>query len=238
MNCKISATIPPAETIVESSICENGAQLQYGHCQSDAEVLASMQASAHEKLLFFSNKGKEKRERWVVSQFLQYYKLDFNKTELVSPPQNSKTDVQFRDANFQIKEIINAGEKRSDEIRATYKCIKNASKLEEVIGPSFIYDIPPPTTIYSLVMDEAKRLASIPKYANIRHELDLIFYVTRTHAVPIQREEICVKQLMQFGWRTISCLAGSQANVLFASEHAPVFLRERVTTNPSFERDA
>jgi hypothetical protein len=99
---------------------------------SDTELLASMRESAHEELLFFSNKRKEARERWVVSQFLQCRSLNFIETELNSPHQRSKTDVQFRDANFQVKEILNPGTRRSDEIRANYERLKAATKLEEV----------------------------------------------------------------------------------------------------------
>lgn len=192
--------------------------------RSDAELLASMQESAHEELLFFSNKGKEARERWVVSQFLQRRSLPFLETELSSPHQHSKTDVQFRDASFQVKEILNLGAKRSDEIKVNYERLMAATKLEEVIGPSFVYEVPLPTTIYALVSNEAGCLALNQKYNAITHELDLLFYVTRTRASLVRKEEIDTEHLASLGWRSISCLAGTQATVLFAQNHAPVFL--------------
>ena len=195
--------------------------------QSDAELLVAMRHSAHEELLFFSNKGKEGRERWVVSKFLERHQLAFVASELTSPHQQSQTDVHFRDANFQVKEVLTPGSKRSDEVKATYERLKLATKLEEVVGPSFIYDIPPPTTIYSLVSTEAATLASDPKYQGTRGDLDLLFYVTRIAASPIREEEIDRDQLARLGWRSISCLAGAQATVLFAQSRAPTFLHAR-----------
>jgi hypothetical protein len=192
--------------------------------ESDTELLASMRESAHEELLFFSNKGKEARERWVLSQFLQRLDLPFLEAELNSPPQHSKIDVKFREGSFQIKEILNPGSRRSDEIRGTYERLKIAPRLEQVVGPPFIYDVPSPTTIYSLVSDEATRLALDPKYEMAKHELDLLFYVTRTRASPILKAEIDREQLASLGWRSISCLAGKQATILYAQTHAPSFL--------------
>ena len=133
--------------------------------------------------------------------------------------------MHFRDANFQVKEIPNPGEKRGDEIRAIYKRLRAATTLEEAIGPAFGFNIPTPSTIYSLVWDEATRLASDQRYAVTKRQLDLLFYVTRSRASPIRQEEIDTEQLTMLGWRSISCLAGTQALVLFAQTDAPAFLR-------------
>ena len=193
--------------------------------QSDAEILGAMLESAYEELQFFSNKGKQGRERWVVSQFLERYQLAFVASELTSPHQQSKTDVRFRDANFQVKEILTPGSKRSDEVKATYEGLKRAKKLVEVRTPQFAYDVPPPTSVYALVSAEAANLASEQKYRGTKVDLDLLFYVTRIAASPIRDEEIDSSQLARLGWRSISCLAGAQATVLVTQPHAPAFLR-------------
>jgi hypothetical protein len=193
--------------------------------RTDAEILTSMRESARDELLFFSNQGKEERERWVVSQFLQHRSLNFLETELRSPHQCSKTDVQFRDANFQVKEIVNPGTRRNDEIGDNYERLMAAGTLEDVIGTQFVYDVPPATTIYTLVSGEAGCVAIKQKYSTIKHELDLLFYVTRTHASPVRKEEIDAEFLASLGWRSISCLAGTEAIVLFAQADAPAFLR-------------
>lgn len=194
--------------------------------RSDAELLSVMRTSAKEELDFFSNNGKEARERWVVGQFLCRLPIAFKDDELESLPQQSKTDVRFRDAGFQVKEIPNPGTKRGSEVKATYERLVAATSLAKVIGPQFSYDNPPPTTMYVLVSEASASLAAQQKYANVKAEIDLLFYVTRTHASHIRRDEIDMENLASLGWRSISCLAGERATVLFAQQHAPAFLRD------------
>lgn len=194
--------------------------------RSDAELLSSMRASAKEELDFFSNKGKETRERWVVGQFLVRIPIAFKEDELESLPQRSKSkqDVRFRDAGFQVKEILDTG-RRYSEVKVTYERLMAATSLAGVVGPSFTYDVPPPTTMYALVSESAASLAAQPRYANVKAEIDLLFYVTRTRASHIRRDEIDIEFLASLGWRSISCLAAERATVLFAHQHAPAFLR-------------
>lgn len=64
--------------------------------RSDPEILAAMLQSAHEELLFFSNKGKQAREIWTVSEFLKRVSLPYSEAELISTDQNSEDDVRFR----------------------------------------------------------------------------------------------------------------------------------------------
>ncbi len=196
-----------------------------GTYRTDAELLAAMQASAYEELLFFSNRKKEDRERWVVSEFLRRRSVNFLDTELKSPDQHSKTDVHFRGANFQVKESLNPGTNRGNEVKATYQRLMAAATLEQVVGPQFSYDVPSPTTVYELVFGAASRLVNEPKYVDVKRDLDLLFYVTRTRASLIRADEIDAKGLSSLGWRSISSLAGSQAMVLFSQMHAPSFLR-------------
>ena len=98
---------------------------------------------------------------------------------------------------------MNPGKKRGDEIRAIYERLNEAAKLEDAIGPPLVYDVPSPTTIYSLLSDEASRLASDPRYAVTKRELDLLFYVTRTRSSLIRQEEIETEHLALLGWRSI-----------------------------------
>jgi hypothetical protein len=193
--------------------------------RSDAELLRALRVSAKEELEFFSNNRKEARERWVVGQFLGRIPIAFKAEELESLPQQSKKDVRFRDAGFQVKEILNPGTKRGSEGKVAYERLMAAKGLAEVLGPPFTYDVPPPTTMYALVSEATATLATQPRYANVKAEIDLLFYFTRTRASHIRRDEIDMKYLASLGWRSISCLAGERATVLFAHQHAPAFLR-------------
>jgi len=187
----------------------------------DDELLAAL-ASAQEGLRFISNPRKPERERWVVGEFLRLLQVTHTEDELHSKHQSSKTDVEFQGACFQIKEILNPGAKPHAEARYEYERLKAATTQQDIIDPSFVYDVPSPTTIYALVSEEAHRHAIADE---TKAELDLLVYVTRSRAALVQQSEIDLRYLSSLGWRSISCLAGSQAKVLFASRYAPPFLR-------------
>lgn len=190
--------------------------------QSDDELLDSLRESAREDLQFFSNGGRTERERWVVSEFLRLQKIQFSEDELFSHPLHSKVDVEFRGAQFQIKEILNPGIKRHRDAKERYKKLMSVSSIENLALPELCYDVPPVATIYDLVLVNADSLAN--KYITEKSNLDLIFYVTRMRASLIKRDEINYEHLCSMGWRSISCLAGKQAIVIFAASNAPAFL--------------
>ena len=80
----------------------------------DRENLKHQLESAKADLDFFSNRGKPERERWVVSEFLRVAGIPFHESELLSPEQESKTDVEFREARFQVKELTDPGLRRTE----------------------------------------------------------------------------------------------------------------------------
>jgi hypothetical protein len=109
----------------------------------DKKVLLNLLKSSKEDLDFFSNPGKPERERWVVSELLQLLGVAFEDFELKSLEQKSKIDVAFRDARFQVKELMDPGYLRTKIIRETYNSIKVAEILEQITYPSIGHDIPP-----------------------------------------------------------------------------------------------
>lgn len=195
--------------------------------QSELELLEELRASAREELRYLSNGGKEERERWVISEFLTLQKIEFSEDELHSPSQHSKIDVEFRNAKFQIKEILNPGTRRYKDAKARYDCLMAAKNLRDIQWPMLAYDIPPVTTIYNLISSEAFVLSISNKYIFQKANLDLIFYVTRTYASLIRKEEIDHEYFSSMGWRSISCLAGKQAILIFANKNAPAFLSHK-----------
>lgn len=190
------------------------------------ELLDVIRRSWDKEMRFFSNAGKEERECWVVGEFLRNLSVSFSEQELISFEQHSKTDVGFREARFQIKEIMNKGSRRGAEIKALWQQAKTASRVEEIVGAGLVYDNPPPIRGYELICDRARTLATSGKYdLDTRQSLDLLFYVTRTNASPIQSTEIKRDEFISLGWRSVSCLIGSESLVLFTQDDAPELLR-------------
>ena len=156
--------------------------------ESEANLLKLLRESAAEALRFLSNNGREERERWVVSEFLKCQKVEFSELELRSPIRHSKVDIEFYDARFQIKEILNPGTMRYRDAKARYDHLMAATSCKDIIWPMFGYDVPPISTIYSLVAAEATALSATRNYAIEKADLDLIFYVTRSRDAQIEKE--------------------------------------------------
>jgi len=191
---------------------------------SEDEILEGMKRSWKSDFHFFSNAGKEERERWVVAEFLRLRAINYSVEELRSLEQQSKVDVEFRDARFQIKEIVDPGSKRGAEVKANYRRVMVAKSLKDTIGPGFAYDVPPIANTYELILEKTQELAIDARYLDIKETIDLLFYVTRTRASSLNKSAINFGEFAALGWRSVSCLIGQEAFVLFAREDAPDFL--------------
>jgi hypothetical protein len=192
----------------------------------EQEILQNIKDGAQDDLYFYSNRGKEERERWVVKELLKFLKITHEHSEIISHEQRSKTDVEFRECRFQIKEIPDPCILRSKYYKDQYNAIKSARKLEDIELPAAVaHDIPEIARMYDLVFLESQKLSESDVYLNTKKKLDLIFYITRTRASLISIKEINQKDFAHLGWRSISCLNAKQAVVLFASKNAPTFLK-------------
>jgi|LGOV01.1.fsa_nt_gb hypothetical protein len=191
------------------------------------EILQNIKDAARDDLYFHSNRGKEDRERWVVSEFMRFLKIKFEESEINSLEQSSKTDVQFRDGKFQVKEITDPSIMRNKYFKNQYNSIKSANKLEDIELPTMVQDTPDVTRMYKLILLESRKLSESDVYTTTKNELDLIFYITRPRAVLINEDEINSQDFSNLGWRSISCLNTKQAVVLYASEGAPEFLKTK-----------
>jgi hypothetical protein len=190
----------------------------------DEEVIELERKALTEELHFFSNRGKQERERWVVAEFLTRLGVSFSANELTSCDVHSKIDVRFQTARFQVKEIPTPGLRRGAEIKTLWKQAQAATRPDEIIGEPTAHDVPPPERAYRLVKNKARELAQSGQYDTAA--LDLLIYVTRTHVAPVQSQEINSQQLAGVGWRSISCLMGGEALVLYVQHDAPAFLQE------------
>jgi hypothetical protein len=194
---------------------------------NDDEILELERKTWAEELRFFSNRGKEERERWVVAKFLTRLGVSFSRSDVMSCDPHSKVDVRFQGACFQVKEMPTPGVRRGAEVKALWKQAQAANRPDEVVGEPMAHDVPPPDRAYRLVTEKAKELAHSGQYDP--SALDLLIYVTRTHAAPIKPEEVNLRALGTIGWRSVSYLLGDEALVLFVGEDAPAFLRAGTT---------
>lgn len=192
----------------------------------EQEILKNIKEAAQDDLYFYSNRGKEERERWVVKELLKFLEITHENYEIISHEQSSKTDVGFREGRFQIKEIADPNILRNKYYKDRYNAIKSVKKLEDLELPmTAAQDIPEIARMYELVLLESQKLSESKIYSTTKNELDLIFYITRTRSSLVRINEINTVDFAHLGWRSISCLNAKQAVVLFASKNAPTFLK-------------
>ena len=141
------------------------------------EFIDAERRALAEELRFFSNAAKPERERWVASEFLTKLGMSFNEGELVSPRESDVVDVAFREARFQIKEIIEPNRHRGAELKARFTQAQVTTNYKDLIGTLEAYDVII-TDAYSLMLE----FATLPKYPQqVKSGLDLLFYITRPY---------------------------------------------------------
>lgn len=191
----------------------------------DEEFIASVIKAREESVSFFSNAGKQERERWVVNEFLTNLGLRCSESDVVSsidePP-----DVTYRDGRFEVKEVMDVGKRRHAEYKESLRRAKEAKVVDDLLE-----EYPPRNITYTEVFDlVGKHLATIRPYAPAtKGNLDLLFYINLEDVHGYISSEIpstadCQRQ----GWRSISFVAGPMGVVLCATASAPSFLRAHV----------
>lgn len=87
---------------------------------SDEDFIDDRRRALKESIAYFSTKNKAERERWVCLELVQNLGIAYDETEIVSP-ENDPPDVIFRDARFEVKEILDQGRKRHVSTRPRFK---------------------------------------------------------------------------------------------------------------------
>jgi Putative endonuclease, protein of unknown function (DUF1780) len=192
---------------------------------SDEEFLEDRRRALKESVEYFSSANKAAREEWVCTKFLASLSLYFEAGEVL-PQTDDPPDVMFRDARFEIKEILNLGRRRHAEYKQALAKALVASSPAELFQPFTPEDITP-GKIGTLILPELAGLTSHYE-PRLRASLDLLFYVNLTNHFfkmgPMPNAEL----FSGFGWRSISVLEGQSALVFYAASNAPDFLRAKM----------
>jgi Putative endonuclease, protein of unknown function (DUF1780) len=176
-----------------------------------------------ESVDFFASQDKFIRERWVVDEFLINLSMPFAEADLVrgsDPP-----DVIFRDAQFEVKEILDEGRKRHAEFKQALVQANAATDPAELLEEYSPKDISI-QEVYALIHSRAADYA-IRKYSrDIREQIDLLFYINLEDVIGfIETPFPDVTPLALLGYRSVSFLEGHRSCVLCANPNAPSFLQ-------------
>jgi hypothetical protein len=130
-------------------------------------------------------------------------------------------DVSFRSASFQIKEICDPTERRHGRLKKSLLRAEQAITTRDLFGSSEARDI-----VFVDAVDLLIEVAASSNFSpRVKHDLDLLFYVTRPLASFYERYDLAADKLRAFGWRSISCLFGEKPVLLVATDSSPSFLR-------------
>lgn len=201
---------------------------------SNDEYLEAQRAALEQSVGFFAADNKGGREIWVVRTFLQNMNIGFSESEIVltndDPP-----DVFFRDARFEIKEIMDPNRRRHDEYKEALEKARSATSPSELITEYTPKDITL-QELYNLVVATSTEYAR--KYSkDFCRTLDCLYYVNLMEVTALIEQQFKDrKSLQSHPWRSVSFVMGYRAGVLAASPGATAFIKNAVGTIALRER--
>jgi Putative endonuclease, protein of unknown function (DUF1780) len=191
----------------------------------EQRVLDELARDAAEAASLFSNAGQALQERTAVAGLLRVFGIDFRNSE-IEKRGPEPIDIWFRDARFQITEMLDTGRPRNLEVRQRSKRMSEAKSLQQLIEPGTISSQPiSPSELVTLALERAKKKEQ--KYGDCRY-IDLLIYVNlrQRHIFPTSPFPNDAEASLT-GWRSVSIIMERFAIVLWASAKAPEFIIER-----------
>ena len=166
----------------------------------------------------FSRKFKPWREWSNTVDFLTNLHIGVDDSKVLCSP-TDPPDVLYMDAAFEVKEIMNPGRRRHDEVKAQ----KATSRSKPTLRMHSIRDLSP-VDVGNILFDRLGEIAG--KYQeDVRQKTDLLFYVNLLEHWFLDGEMPESKRFSAFGWRSISALVAKNVSlVFFTDSHAPDFL--------------
>ncbi|MEZ5616866.1 MAG: DUF1780 domain-containing protein [Rhodocyclaceae bacterium] len=190
---------------------------------TDEEYLEAQRKARAESVEYFRVANKPERERWVVREFLTNIGLSFAEAEVRSSEEDPP-DVLFRDAKFEIKEILSEGRRRHQEYKEGLEKALNATSPSDLVEMYTPRDV----AVFDVcagVYVEAKELAEEKYSGAIRKGLDLLFYVNLTDVSGLRETPFPdLAPIDALGYRSVSFLMGYRSCTLSVAADAPAFL--------------
>ena len=163
---------------------------------------------------------------WISRAFCKTLRLRFKDLDHTSSKEEPP-DVQFRDAKFEVKEILDPKRPRHAEFKAALRTAQAATSPNQLMSNQpFAATMCPPAKIAVHVRQKLEELNTQYPPA-VRARLDLLLYVNLASyffkSGPMPSEQ----SFAAFGWRSVSAFENSASLVFFAAPSAPRFLRQR-----------
>ena len=171
----------------------------------------------------FSRQFKPWREWQNAVHFLINLHIGVDDAQVLCSPQDPP-DVIYQDAAFEIKEIMDEGRRRHDEVKlARQKALQKAMPQDFTLKP--VIDLLP-ADAGQLILEQLEGFAK--RYqAEVKGRTDMLFYVNKLDHWfddgPMPDPALFAK----YGWRSVSAVVSSNVSLVFyASADAPKFLQK------------
>ncbi len=193
---------------------------------SENDLIEKCKEALKKDFRFFSNACKPDREVWVVKHFLLQLGIEFS-DEDIHESSDEPVDVNYCDAKFQIKEIMDNNRKRRDEYKESLRKTGTATSYSDLLEHS---PLPRRITFDEVVSVIAKQASKWKqKYGPSEcMSTDLLFYFNLQDIYMIGNvlANLNTYSSKMAAWRSVSVLSNSCAFVLHVSEDAPDFLKK------------
>ena len=173
----------------------------------------------------FSRKFKYWREWKNAVDFLTNLHINVDDAQVLCSPQDPP-DVLYRDAAFEVKEIMDAGRRRHDEAKcARQKSMQATGKKNFTLGP--VIDLLPADAA-QLVLEQLDVLAE--RYlSDVRARTDLLFHINKINHWFDDGPMPNLDLFEPYGWRSVSVVVANSVSIVFqAGSTAPQFLRDNL----------
>ncbi len=174
-----------------------------------------------ESLAFFRRASKPEQEKWVVRRLLSALAIEFEESE-ITRGKEEPTDIMFRDAHFQVKEVLDPGRKRTEEYIQKLERAKVAKSFRDVLEDYTPQDI----SFREIVERCAKYVSDIGNHygPNERKRTDLICYF---NYVDYHETDTIKIEAGNKDFRSFSVVSNRFCAVINTCVDAPSFLSEK-----------
>ena len=172
-----------------------------------------------------NNKMKPERERSVCRAFLRTLGILFKDTEIIVST-NEPVDVIFREARFQVRDILEPDQRRGDIWKEKQRKCETANSIYDAIETNPLPN-PVPVDLNTLIPEITMALfKKAKKYGVACQDLDMLIYLDlRKRFLAEGSAGQNVDPLKAQGWRSVSLLFPPYGVVLFVKPEAPDFLK-------------
>lgn len=173
----------------------------------------------------FSRSFKNWREWKNTVDFLTNLHIGVDDGQVFCSPKDPP-DVFYQDAAFEVKEIMDEGRRRHDEVKqARQKSVLDKEKRYFIKGS--VIDLLPADAA-QLVVEQLGALAE--RYLlDVKAKTDLLFYINKLNHWFNDGPMPGADLFEPYGWRSVSVVVAGSVSIVFqAGDTAPQFLRDNL----------